>query len=345
MAELSARDSKLVQYLNEAYGTEKRLETSLQEHITMAVRPAYRKRLKEHLSETKRHAREVKQAISRLGGVAETVSAPGPQQVTDVAQAVVGGAQKAIALVQGPLHMLRGTGGEEKQLKNAKTEYASEAEEIATYAAIETLAAELGDTDVRQLARAIRREEERMRAFLEKEIARLTKAVVKAEVPASERRERSPSKRAASAGRKRSAAKRSTARRATGAKAKVASAKARPGSANSRTSEKARTSAAKARTGAAKARASAKAGTSGTKARTSAKTSAAKARMGAAKARTSAKTSAAKARTGAAKARASAKAGTGGAKASGRKPALRASRAPKRNASGGARKTALAGLR
>jgi ferritin-like metal-binding protein YciE len=222
MADLSKGDSKLIQYLNEAYGTETRLETALQEHITMAIRPAYRKRLKDHLSETKRHAREVKQAITRLGGVAETVSTPGPQPVTDVAEAVIGGAQKAVALAQGPLHMLRGTGPEEKQLKNAKTEYASEAEEIATYTAVATLADTLGNKDVRQLARTILREEERMSAFLAKEIARLTTAVAKAEVPAAERRKGRASKRAAGAGTRRSTAKRST----RGARASVSRAKA-----------------------------------------------------------------------------------------------------------------------
>jgi len=81
MADLSTGDSKLVQYLNEAYGTEMRLETALQEHITMAIRPAYRKRLKDHLSETKRHAREVKRAITRLGGTAETIAAVGRDDI------------------------------------------------------------------------------------------------------------------------------------------------------------------------------------------------------------------------------------------------------------------------
>ncbi len=201
MAELSAGDAKLVQYLNEAYGTEKRLETALQAHIAMTTRPPYKKRLKEHLSETKRHARDVKQRIKQLGGVAETVSAPGPQPIAEAAQAVVGGAQKAVALAQGPLHALRGTSEEEKQLKNAKTEYASEAEEIATYTGIEALADALGDRDTQRLARSIRREEERMLAFLEKEIPRLAKAVVKAEIPASQRRS-SSSKKASSSSRK-----------------------------------------------------------------------------------------------------------------------------------------------
>jgi ferritin-like metal-binding protein YciE len=188
MADISAADTKLVQYLNEAYGLEKRLETALEAHIAMTTHAEYKKRLKEHLSETKRHGREVKKRIKQLGGEATTVDAPGPAQVSDAAQAVLSGAQKAAALAQGPLHALRGTGQEEKHLKNAKTEYASESEEIATYSSIEALAEALGDGETKKLVRAIRREEERMRSYLEKLIPRFTKAVAVAEVPASQRR-------------------------------------------------------------------------------------------------------------------------------------------------------------
>ena len=187
MTELSVGRTKLIQYLNEAYALEKRLETALQAHIAMTTKASYKKRLKKHLSETKRHGREVKQRTKALGGTAETVSARGPEPIAEAAQAVLSGAQKAVALAQGPLHALRGTSEQEKQLKNAKTEYTSESEEIATYTAIETLAETLGDKDTQRVARTIRREEERMRAFLEKEIPRLTKAVAKEEIPASER--------------------------------------------------------------------------------------------------------------------------------------------------------------
>jgi ferritin-like metal-binding protein YciE len=158
MAELSAGNGKLVQYLNEAFGLEKRLETALEAHIAMTIQPAYKKRLKQHLSETKRHGRDVKKRVKELGGAATTVDTPGPAPVTEAAQAVLSGTQKAAAFVQGPLHALRGTGEEEKQLKNAKTEYASEAEEIATYAAIETLAGVLGDKETQRLAHTIGRE-------------------------------------------------------------------------------------------------------------------------------------------------------------------------------------------
>jgi ferritin-like metal-binding protein YciE len=196
MAEQTAGDLKLVQYLNEAYGTEKRLETALEAHIAMTTHAPYKKRLKQHLSETKRHGRDVKQRIKQLGGTAETVAAPGPEPIAGATRAAITGAQKAVALAQGPLHALRGTGHEEMQLKNAKTEYASEAEEIATYTAIVALAEIVKDKDTQRLARTILRDEERMSSYLAKEIPRLTKAVAKAEIPASGRRTSAGTKKA-----------------------------------------------------------------------------------------------------------------------------------------------------
>ena len=127
--------------------------------------------------------------------------------VGDAASAVASAANKAVAAAKGPLHTLRGTGEEEKLLKNAKTEYWNEAEEIATYSAIETLAESVGDRETAQLARAIKREEERMQAFLERLIPQLTKAVARAEIPAAERNGGASRRRT----RKRSSAKRSKA--------------------------------------------------------------------------------------------------------------------------------------
>ena len=180
MAEPNARELKLIQYLNEAYGTEKQLETALQAHIQMATRSSYRKRLQQHLTETKRHGREVERRIKQLGGKAETVAVPVGAEAAQRVQSMAG---RALAAAQGPLHALRGTGEAEKQLKNAKTEFASEAEEIATYTAIEALAVAVGDRETERLAKAIRREEERMSGFLERLIPQLTKAVATAEIP------------------------------------------------------------------------------------------------------------------------------------------------------------------
>src|SRR5829696_5337839 len=186
MAETSTRDNKLIQYLNEAYGKEKELETSLQAHIGMTTRAPYKKRLQQHLKETKAHARSVERRIKQLGGKAESGSAPGP--VGDVTSGMQSVASKAVSAAKGPLHAIRGTGEQEKMLKNAKTEYFNEHEEIATYSAIETLAESVGDRETVKLAREIRRDEERMAKFLQSQITVLTKGVAREEIPAAERR-------------------------------------------------------------------------------------------------------------------------------------------------------------
>jgi ferritin-like metal-binding protein YciE len=185
MAETTRKDAKLIQYLNEAYGKEKELETALQAHIGMTTRAPYKKRLQQHLGETKAHSRALERRVKQLGGRADW---PGPDAVGEAATAVQSVASKAMAAARGPLHALRGTGEQEKMLKNAKTEYWSEHEEIATYRAIETVAESVGDRDTVKLARDHRREEERMANFLERQIPQLAKAVVQAEIPASERR-------------------------------------------------------------------------------------------------------------------------------------------------------------
>ena len=210
MAEPTVRELKLIQYLNEAYGKERELETALQAHIKLTTRDAYKKRLKAHLTETKAHARDVKARIRKLGGKATEIDVPGPAVVTEVATTAQAVASKAVALAQGPLHALRGTGEQERQLKNAKTEYAGEHEEIAMYTAIEALAESLNDADTAKLARAIRRDEERMATYLAKLIPSLTKAVVTEEIPAAERKPADKRRTSAPASRARSNGARST---------------------------------------------------------------------------------------------------------------------------------------
>jgi ferritin-like metal-binding protein YciE len=208
---MSTRDEKLIQYLNEAYGKEKELETALQAHISMTTRPPYKKRLQQHLKETKAHARGVERRIKQLGGSTES-NVPAP--VAEAASTAQGVASKAVSAAKGPLHALRGTGESEKMLKNAKTEFSEEHEEIAMYAGIEALAEAVGDRDTAKLARGIRREEERMANFLEKQIPTLAKSVAREEIPAAERRNggqpRRRSTRSSSSSRSRS---RATARR------------------------------------------------------------------------------------------------------------------------------------
>ena len=210
--EPTTREAKLIQYLNEAYGKEKELETALRAHISMTTRDAYKKRLREHLKETSAQAKGLERRIKQLGGKAEAVSLPGPDVASEAAAKATAAAKKGVSLAKGPLHMLRGTGEAEKLLKNAKTELWNEYEEIANYLAIEELANSLYDTDTAKLAKEFRRQEERMATFLQKLIPQLAKQVVRDEVPAKERKPADAST-ASSNGARRS---RSTARSGSG---------------------------------------------------------------------------------------------------------------------------------
>jgi len=231
MADPNARDTKLIQYLNEAYGKEKELETALQAHIAMTTKAPYKKRLQEHLRETKGHAREVQRRIKQLGGKAEAGPiSSGPDVVAEAATGLTAVASKAVAAAQGPLHALRGTGEAEKMLKNAHTEYHNEFAEIGFYTSIESLAETVGDKDTAKLARSIRREEERMAKFLEKQIAQLAKAVAREEIPAAERnggssRRRSSSRRSSSSARSSSNGRSSSSRSSSSTKSRSGSGK------------------------------------------------------------------------------------------------------------------------
>jgi ferritin-like metal-binding protein YciE len=218
--EPNARDAKLIQYLNEAYGKEKQLETALQAHISLTTRPPYKKRLQHHLKETKQHAKLLERRIKKLGGTTG---------------AGLGLSGRGVAAAQGPLHALRGTGEAERMLKNAKDAYRQEAAEIAHYTSIEALAEIVGDSETVKIARGIKREEERMAKFLEKLIPQLTKAVAQEEIPASERK--AATRRRSSSSRSRSGSSSSSSRSGagTGSSSSSRSSSSRSGSRSSST--------------------------------------------------------------------------------------------------------------
>src|SRR5215208_8058706 len=186
MAETPTRDAKLVELLNEAYAKEKQLETALEAHLPVTTREDYAKRLKDHLKETKSHATRVSRRIKQLGGDPETVSLPGPEGLTKAAEGISGVVGRAKAAAQGPLHAVRGSGEQDKMLRNARSEYQEEAHEIATYTVIDSLATAVGDTETAKLARDIRREEERMQKFLAQLLPELSVDVAHDEIPVSE---------------------------------------------------------------------------------------------------------------------------------------------------------------
>jgi ferritin-like metal-binding protein YciE len=186
VAQMTKRDSTVTHYLNDAYALERRLELTLEAHADATTRPEYEKRLKRHLAETKSHAAKLERRIRRLGGTPETVSLPAPEGVLDKlgsAQEVV---QRATAAVQSSLQSVRRTGEQELMLKQARAEFAAEAEEIAAYRAIDGLATAVGDPETARLAREILREEERMAAYLGDLIPQLATDLVHDAVPVSE---------------------------------------------------------------------------------------------------------------------------------------------------------------
>src|SRR5450755_3116497 len=140
----------------------------------MTPRRSYRGMLETHLGQTCDHAARVARRLKALDEGSNPLMA-----VVGFWGDVVG---QALAFSKTPFDLLRGSGGEEKVLKNAKDACATEALEIATYTAIERLARSVGDDETADLAQRILDEEEKMLERVLREIPKLTDAVVRAEV-------------------------------------------------------------------------------------------------------------------------------------------------------------------
>jgi ferritin-like metal-binding protein YciE len=171
---MSQSEQKIVQYLNEAHSTEHALTRVLQSQIAMTPSGSYRSGLEKHLNETRDHAERVQKRLSDLD------AGSNPLQVgVGAAGSVIG---QVLAFAKTPLDLVRGNGGEEKVLKNAKDACATEGLEIATYTALERFARSVGDATTADLAASIRADEQKMLDRILGEIPKLTEAVVRAEV-------------------------------------------------------------------------------------------------------------------------------------------------------------------
>jgi ferritin-like metal-binding protein YciE len=167
-------EQKVVQYLNEAHASETGLVRDLQAQIAITPAGSFRSGLEKHLDETKGHAERIERRLSELDASSNPVLAGVGLFESALAQTV--------AFWKVPLNLVRGTGGEEKVLKNAKDACAAEALEIATYTALEKLASSLGDDTTAKLAASIRADEEKMLERLMRELPKLAEAVVQADV-------------------------------------------------------------------------------------------------------------------------------------------------------------------
>jgi ferritin-like metal-binding protein YciE len=171
---MSKSEQKIVQYLGEAHATEVGLVSVLRSQIAMTPRGSYRNGLEKHLDETRRHAQRTKERLGQLEQGRNPV-----QVFVGLVETLVG---QSLALSKTSLDLLRGSGGEEKVLKNARDACATEALEIATYITLERLATRVGDEQTAKLAASIRGDEERMLERITREIPKLTDAVVGADV-------------------------------------------------------------------------------------------------------------------------------------------------------------------
>lgn len=171
---MNASRQKIVQYLGEARASEDALIRVLQSQIAMTPTGSYRSGLETHLRETKDHSARLGERLEALGqGSNPLVVAVG------VAESVIA---QLLALSKTPLDLLRGSGGEEKVLKNAKDACATEALEIATYTALERLAGAAGDDETAQLAASILEDEQKMLDRIMRELPKLTDAMFRADV-------------------------------------------------------------------------------------------------------------------------------------------------------------------
>ena len=221
---LNERDTKLAGWLGEAHSKEAELEADLTAHIAMTQKRSYKKRLQQHLKETRDHKRRVASRVKKLGGPS------GRGLIGATGDAVGEVAGKTVAAVKGQVGAARAVVSEqaETHLRNAEEELREEHVEIALYTRIEVFATEVGDRETAQLARSIRRDEERMAKFLQAEQGRLVKEIVRAEVPRDQRSTSSRSRRStsrsqsatsgSSTSRSRSSASRSSSARSTGSR-------------------------------------------------------------------------------------------------------------------------------
>jgi ferritin-like metal-binding protein YciE len=171
---MSQSERKVVQYLGEAHATELTLVRELQSQIAMTPAGTYRTGLEQHLRQTHSHAERVQRRLAELDESRNPLLAG-----VGLVEATL---SQFVALSKTPLNLLRGTGGEEKVLKNAKDSAAAEALEIATYTALERVARAVGDDVTAQLAASIRADEEKMLERLLREIPKLADDVVRAEI-------------------------------------------------------------------------------------------------------------------------------------------------------------------
>lgn len=167
---MSHSQQKVVQYLGEAHTNELGLARTLQSQIAMTPEGAHRSALQEQLEETRGHALRVSERLRELDHGSHSMTA-----VIGFWERAMG---QAVAVSKTSFDVMRGSRAEDKALKNARDACAVQAQQIATYTAVEQLARRVGDEDTATQAMSIRADEQRRLDCLLGAIPKLAEAVV-----------------------------------------------------------------------------------------------------------------------------------------------------------------------
>lgn len=169
--------AKVTQYLIEAETEERAAAGVLDAHIALTPSGSYRSILEQQRIQSKRHGERIQRRLRDLG------SHRGPAGVLEDSIGTLSGLWgKAISVGTAPLNLLRGRGGEEKMLKNAKDQAAVFERGIFTYRVLEHLAQSVGDADTAKLAGSICEEKLQGLERLDGALDGLVDAVVRSEV-------------------------------------------------------------------------------------------------------------------------------------------------------------------
>jgi ferritin-like metal-binding protein YciE len=193
----------VLQYLSEAHATETALVTNLTAHIAMTSDAPYKGVLQRHLGETKAQVKNIDERRGELG------QGGGKGFVAGAVGLAMDAVGQILVLTKGPIDAVRTPSQQERMLKNARDECATEAIEIALYDALEAAANAAGDAKTAKLAVDHRKQEERMLADLREQIGRLAVATYESKTGEKAKVKASTAKSSTSSSRSRSTAAKS----------------------------------------------------------------------------------------------------------------------------------------
>jgi ferritin-like metal-binding protein YciE len=153
--------SQLVAWLDDAYAMETGLISILQTHAGAfeSALPEAAARLREHISETRRHADRLEQCLRTLGSSPST-------------------AKSTVSAVMGTVEGMSTSVFRDELVKNTLADYAAEQFEVACYVALVTAAMKLGYPDVAHLCEQNMKEDETMAQWLRQQVPAAVNAIL-----------------------------------------------------------------------------------------------------------------------------------------------------------------------